>query len=163
MHEKKLDCLVICIFLAYLRIQGRGGVTQSETEEKADVTHSCCIAVASLKTDFFVHFWSINTAVLPLLAVVYRAALRCLMPAFGSLWWCSNENRFSPWNPSWAPPVNLIIMERKYNVAFMLKCFTESPPGLLIPPLNDHDRSFVSTFSYIWQNTPSISLVRSWS
>lgn len=50
MHEKQLDFLVICIFLAYLRIQGRGAAIQSETEEKADVTHSCCNAVAHLKT-----------------------------------------------------------------------------------------------------------------
>lgn len=59
----------ICIFLAYLRIQGRGAVIQSETEEKADVTHSCCMAVSYLKSDYFVHCWSINAAGTQLLAV----------------------------------------------------------------------------------------------
>lgn len=72
--------MVICIFFAYLHIQGRGAVIRSETEEKADVTHSCCMAAAYLKAESFVHFWPIKAALKQLLGVVYRAALSCLMP-----------------------------------------------------------------------------------
>lgn len=57
MHEKQLDFVVICIFLAYLRIPGRGAAIQSETEEKADVTHSCCSAAAYPKTEYFLHIF----------------------------------------------------------------------------------------------------------
>lgn len=151
---------VICICLAYLHIRGRDAATQSEREEKADVTHGRCIVVAHWK--YYIYILcvpgSIKAAARRFAVLCTGRVLRSLMPDLRTLWWCSNENRSSPRNWFRAPLVNVIIMEMKPNVVFLLKCFTESPPGLLILQLNGHDWSFVSTLRYIWQNTPLITL-----
>lgn len=75
-----------------------------------------------------------------------------------SLQWRWNENRSSPRSPLWAALVDLIIMERNSIVVFMLKCFTESPPGLLILQLSSDKGSFFNTLNYCWQSNPSIPL-----